>query len=267
MKLCDQTAIMAAVTAPTAGILLVGNELLYGKVRDENAYYLARELSALGISLRRVVVVPDEMDQVIEAFRDLLERVDVVVTSGGIGPTHDDITVEAISRALDRPLELIPDLEARAHTIFGCELGPAHLKMARVPRGCELIESERLRWPVIAMDQVYVLAGVPQILRRGFDAIRQRLPTGTIHQVASIYVSTDEWTLAPLLDATVAAYPRVEIGSYPVMGNPGYRIRVTLEATEAEQVRQAVQDLLGRIPTDQVLRVVPREDAVSILNE
>ncbi len=246
---------MSPVTAPTIGILLVGNELLSGKVRDENAYFLARELNSLGLDLRRVVLVPDERDDVIEGVLDLLERVDLVFTSGGIGPTHDDITVEAVAQALDRELELVPELADRARTIFGQDIGPAHLKMAHVPRGSELIESEQLRWPVIRTERVFVLAGVPEILRRGFDALRPHLPSGDPQYLASVYLTTDEWSLAPLLQATLESYPDVEVGSYPVFSNPDYRVRVTFEALDPHLVRDAQRDLVERLSPDHVVRV------------
>lgn len=243
------------MTRPSAAILLIGNELLSGKVRDENAYFLARELAANGVTLQRVVVVPDEQDEIIDALRDLLDRVDVVFTAGGIGPTHDDITMAAVGRALGRELVLVPELEARAREIFGDRLGPAHLKMAWVPQGCELVESDELRWPVVAVDRVYVLAGVPRILRRGFRAVRGRLTRGRPVQVASIYVTTDEWTLAPLLDATLAAHPTVQVGSYPDMETTEHKVRITLENEDSGVVRAAVENLLARLPASDVVRV------------
>lgn len=240
---------------PTAGILLIGNELLSGKVRDENSFYLARKLTAMGIELRRVVLVSDELDEVVEALRDLLGRVDVVFTSGGIGPTHDDITMAAVAAALDRELTQLPDLEERARRIFGGTIGPPHLKMATVPEECELIESDELRWPVVLVDRVYVLAGVPKIFRRGFRAVRGRLTRGRPHHVASIFVTTDEWTLAPLLDATIAAHDDVAVGSYPDMDSASFRVRVTIEAAEPNSVAAAVRDLLSRVPQAEVVKV------------
>jgi molybdenum cofactor synthesis domain-containing protein len=252
----DQTGCYhASVPSPTAGVLLIGNELLSGKVRDENAYFLARELAAIGVRLQRVVVVPDERDEIIDALRDLLRRVDLVFTAGGIGPTHDDITMDAVARALDRDLVLDPGLEARAREIFGARLGPAHLKMAWVPRGCDLVQSDELRWPTVAVDRVYVLAGIPKILRRGFRAVQARISGGRPAQLASVYVTTDEWTLAPLLDATVTAHPQVQVGSYPDMESTEHKVRVTFEAADPAAVHAAVEGLLARIPPGEVVRV------------
>lgn len=245
------------VSRYTAGILLIGDELLSGKVADENAHFLSRELFAMGIEVRRVVVVPDETDEVVEALLDLRNRVDCVFTSGGIGPTHDDITVAAVAKALDRPLEVDPALVERVKKFFGKNLNDSHYKMATIPNGCTLVETKHTRWPALAIDKVFVLAGVPKILRRSFRAIKESglLPNGVAKQVTTIYVLTDEWTLAPILDQTLVAHPDVAIGSYPVLNEPTYRVRITIESVDAEKVDDAVRFLVELLPENDVVRV------------
>lgn len=239
----------------TAGILLIGDELLSGKIADENSHFLSKELFALGIDVRRIVVVPDTTDEVVEALLELRRRTEYVFTSGGIGPTHDDITVAAVAKALSRPLVLDADLMEGAKKIFGSNLNDAHKKMALIPQGCTKVESERTRWPALAIDNVFVLAGVPKIFRRSFNAIKEKglLPLGAIKQVTTIYLLTDEWSLAPLLDQTIAAHPDVQIGSYPVLNDPTYRVRVTIEAISATTVEAAAKDLLDRLPLKDVV--------------
>jgi len=238
---------------PTAAILLIGNELLSGKVRDENAHFLAGELFARGLPLKRIVVVPDEIGTVADALCELLGRVDIVFTSGGIGPTHDDITVEAVARALERPLVSSKQLEQAARSVFGEKLDEAHLRMTRIPEGATLVESEETRFPVIAVERVYVLAGVPTIFRRGFRAVAPRLPRGAPKRLDNVYVRLDEWSLAPHLNRLVAAYPNVEIGSYPVMGESRYRVRITFEGTDTAAVEGAGRDLVSALPPEVVV--------------
>jgi molybdenum cofactor synthesis domain-containing protein len=244
------------VESPSAGILLVGNELLSGKVADENLAYLTAGLFELGIEVRRAVVVRDETDEIVEALLDLLRRVDVVITSGGIGPTHDDITVAAVARALGRPLEVDAGLVERVRQVFGEPLEDAHLKMATIPRGAVLVESSSTRFPALVVDRVCVLAGVPKILRRSFAAIRDRglLPAGRALLVTTLFVLSDEWALAPLLDRTVADFPDVRLGSYPVLDEPAYRVRLVFEALDAERIDAAVRSLVERLPPGQVVR-------------
>jgi molybdenum cofactor synthesis domain-containing protein len=244
------------VAFPTAGVLLIGNELLSGKVVDENLHYLSTELFALGIDVRRAVVVPDETDEIVEALLDLLRRVDLVITSGGIGPTHDDITVAAVAQALGRPLELDAGLVERVKQVFGDRLDEAHLKMARIPRGTVLVESAQTRFPALVVDRVCVLAGIPKLLRRSFAAIRDRglLPASRPRLVSTVYVTTDEWTLAPRLDRVVAAFPDVLLGSYPVLDDPGYRVRLVFEARDADRVDEAVSAFVEQLPPGQVVR-------------
>ena len=245
---------MAPVQHQTVGILLIGDELLSGKVADENAAFLCRELTARGLVVRRVLVVTDEIDEVVEALDDLRRRYDYIITSGGIGPTHDDITVEAVGRALGRPLEVHPDLRQRARELFGAELEPAHLKMATIPRGSTLVESNETRWPALVVDRVFVLAGVPKIMRRSFAAVSSLLPKSDARHLSTLFLTIDEWTLAPALDRAVEAFPHVQIGSYPVLGDPTYRVRVTLEGHDGQAVDDATALLRDQIPEEQVVR-------------
>ncbi len=242
--------------------MLIGNELLSGKVSDENVGFLARELFARGIEVRRVLVVPDEVDQIVEALKDLRTRVDFVFTSGGIGPTHDDITVEAVSLALERPLERRQDLVERARKIFGADLNEAHLKMATVPRGVTLVESERTRWPAMVVDDVFILAGVPKILRRGYHAVSRLLPRNDALLVMTVIVGTDEWTLTPMLDTVVARFPDVQIGSYPVLGDGDgatFHVRLVFEGTNRERVEAAVDSLVELLPKEDLQHIDPSE--------
>ena len=161
---------------PTAAILLIGNEILSGKVQDENARFLTGELRDLGVSLRRIEVVPDDVDDIAASVRALAERFDTVFMSGGVGPTHDDVTMAAVARAFGMSLVRHPDLEAMLRASFGDRLHERDLRMADIPSGARLERGPAATggtWPVTVVRNVWVLPGVPSIFRRKFAAIRE----------------------------------------------------------------------------------------------
>jgi molybdenum cofactor synthesis domain-containing protein len=237
------------------GILIIGNEILNGSVAEENAKFLTAELVKQGMTVRRIIVVPDEKTEIIEALHNLLRRTDYVITSGGIGPTHDDITVEAVAQALDRNLTEVPDLVTRAEKIFGAPLTSAQRKMAVVPEETQLVESPNTRWPAMVVGRVFVLAGVPTIFRRGFEAVRSLLPAKARSLELTLFVLTDEWTLTPLLEETLSRFNGLEIGSYPVLNNDEYRVRLVLSAPDQELLDESLNHLRQLIPAQDVVRV------------
>lgn len=247
----------------SAAVILIGNELLSGKIRDENGAWIARRLRVLGIDLRRVITLPDVQAEIVEELRRTHATVDYVFTSGGVGPTHDDITIAAVAAAFDVPLRLDPDLDAMIQAHFGERCTPAHRTMAEVPEGVHLDFSGGMRWPVYVMRNVYILPGVPSLFRTKFDAIAAGLRTGTFW-LRSIYLDhMDEGAIAALLRSVEDAHA-VSIGSYPRFGAPGeWRIRLTVEAREAEPVDAAIAALLTELSPESVQRVDPAVSGLS----
>src|SRR5207249_12157418 len=143
--------------AKTAGIVLIGNEIRSGKVVDANASYLCRELRALGVDVRRICAIPDEVELIAAEVAAQSRDFDVVFTSGGVGPTHDDVTIEGVARALGVAVVRHPQLAGLLRQYYGERLNEAHLKMAEVPEGAELVGAESLRFPTIVMRNVYIL--------------------------------------------------------------------------------------------------------------
>jgi molybdenum cofactor synthesis domain-containing protein len=234
---------------PTAGILIIGEEILSGKVQDENARHLVHELRELGVNLRRIEVIPDDVDEIATAVRSLSGRFDHVFTSGGIGPTHDDLTLPAIGAAFGMRLERRPELEALIRGAMGGEFHERDLRMADVPDGARLlygIPAEPARWPVIAVRNVYVLPGVPVIFRRKFDSVRELFRAGPIHSRA-LYSRDGEGVIAGVLDAVVAEFPTVAVGSYPRLDAPEYKVKITLDGRDREAVEQALGQLARRL--------------------
>ena len=233
----------------TAGIILVGNEILSGKIEDANAAYLCRELRGLGVDVRRIAVIPDEVQLIADEVATFSRDYDVVFTSGGVGPTHDDV-----ARAMMAPVVRHPLLVQLLEQYYRGKVTEAALKMAEVPQGCELVGGETVRFPTILMRNVYVLPGVPEIFRAKFDALRDRFRDQPIH-LKNVYVRIGESTLADYLNRLLAEFPLLQLGSYPELSNPEYKVKVTLESRDRGYVEQALTDLLARLPADAVVKV------------
>jgi molybdenum cofactor synthesis domain-containing protein len=244
---------------PTAGIVIIGDEILSGKFVEENAAFLIGELSALGVELRRITVIPDDLDDIAATVRDASARFDHVFTSGGVGPTHDDVTIAGIARAFDTTVARHPDLEAKVRGYWKDRLAPANLRLAEIPAGSELIYpgGKDAVWPVVCYRNVYILPGVPTLFRRKFVDIRDRFRASPA-TAARLYVDLDEGELAPHLDATVAAHPAVKIGSYPRFSERDFRVLVTFEGADAAEVGAAFALLDARLGALVVRREPPQ---------
>src|SRR5262245_54267615 len=158
----------------TAAIIVIGNEILSGKVTDTNSVFLAEELRRLGVTLKRILVIPDELDAIAEAVHTYHPAFDVIFTSGGVGPTHDDITMAGIARGLHRRVIRHPFLEQKIREFSGAKINEARLKMAEVPEGAELIFEGNLNFPTVQLDNVYIFLGIPVILLENIEYIQIR---------------------------------------------------------------------------------------------
>jgi molybdenum cofactor synthesis domain-containing protein len=237
----------------TAVIIVIGNEILSGKVVDTNAAFLTRELRALGVTLRRIVVIPDELDAIAEAVRAYQPNFDVVFTSGGVGPTHDDVTMAGIARGLSRRLIRHPFLEEKIREYSGEKLNAARLKMAEVPEGAELIFGGHLNFPAVQVENIYILPGIPELFRDKFLAIKARFAVDPYY-LRVVYTRATESTIARYLDDTLAAFPDLELGSYPKLSDPEYQVRLTLESKDLEYVNRAFEHLLAQLPPEVIVR-------------
>ena len=228
---------------PTAAILLIGNEILSGKVEDENARFLTRELRALGVALRRIEVVPDVTEEIADSVRTLSPRFDAVFTSGGVGPTHDDVTLKAVADAFGMEIVRHAGLEALLRAGYGDRLHERDLHMADIPAGARLehgpggpVGDARAPWPVVVVRNVWVLPGVPSIFRRKFEAVRELFRASPIHGRA-LFSRAGEGHIAGALDEAVAAFPEVEIGPYPHPEARDYRVKITIDGRDGARLR------------------------------
>jgi len=233
----------------TAAILLIGDELLSGKVEDENARYLVHELRRAGVTVGRIEVVPDQLDVIAESVRRLSAGFEWVFSSGGVGPTHDDVTLAAVAAAFERPIARNAELEALMRRTWGEGLHQRDLRMADIPVGARLEHGPRgpsASWPVVVVNNVWILPGVPKIFRKKFEAIRELFQGPAIHGRA-VYSAEPEGVIADTLDSVVAAFPTVAIGSYPHLDALDYRVKITLDGRDARAVDAATARLVGSL--------------------
>ncbi|MEO8605179.1 MAG: competence/damage-inducible protein A [bacterium] len=237
----------------TAALVVIGNEILSGKVVDTNSTFLAQQLRAYGVALRRMVVVPDEVEIIAEAVRALAPTVDVLFTSGGVGPTHDDVTIAGVAAGLGRRVVRHPDIEALLRQHIGERINEAHLKMAEVVEGTELETGGNVAFPTFRVENIYILPGIPEIFREKVLALRERLATDPFH-LRIVYTREPESAIAAHLNRTLEEFPALLLGSYPKLSDSDYRVRLTLESKDRDYVERALAALLALLPPDSVVR-------------
>lgn len=239
---------------PTAGILIIGNEILSGKVTDENSPYLCRELRTLGVDVERIVTIPDEIDVIARELRALADAYDFVLTSGGIGPTHDDLTIEGVAAAFDMRIVHNESIEERIRRATGKEPTEALLRMARVPEGAQLLDSGDLWFPLVVVNDVYIFPGIPELLRKKFESTRERF-RGIPVVLKKVFVRERESDIVPVLDALLREYPELQLGSYPRVGEEAFHVMLTLESRDAGYLQDALDALLDKLPDSAIHKV------------
>lgn len=237
----------------TCALIVVGNEILSGKVQDSNAYFAARELREAGAALRRISVIPDELDAIAEEVRYCADRFNVVLTSGGVGPTHDDLTMEGVARAFNRKLVTHPELERVIRKHFVERPNAAGLKMAEVPEGAVLNLGGDIAFPTVQLENVYMLPGIPELFEPKLIALKGRFASDP-YFIHAVYTSAGEGTIAEYLNSCLARFPELLLGSYPKIRHPEYRVKVTLESKDRAYLEQAFHHLLEILPKAVVVK-------------
>jgi molybdenum cofactor synthesis domain-containing protein len=232
----------------TAGLLIIGDEILSGRTKDKNTGTIADHLTAIGIRLSEVRVVPDEEAEIVGALDALRGRYDYVFTTGGIGPTHDDITADAVAKAFGVSIDIDPRAVAIMRQRFSeAELTPARLRMTRIPDGADLVDNPVSLAPGFFIGNVIVMAGVPKIMEAMLAAVTPRLRTGAKMLSVTIHVSAPEGRIAPVLSAAQDAYPDVKMGSYPYVIDGRFGAHLVLRAVDADRLEVAAADLEARL--------------------
>lgn len=230
----------------TAGIIVIGNEILSGKTRDENSLYLVRELRGLGVDVRKLSVITDELDCISTEVRHFSKSFDYVFTTGGVGPTHDDLTMDGIALAFGRKIRRNPELESILRHYYSPALVEGNLRMADVPEGAGLVGGKGMWFPVIAVENVYIFPGVPEILRRKFERIKEMFREEPFH-LREVFLRADEGQIAAVLNGVLAHFPALALGSYPYFDKPDYSIKLTLESKDGSYVDSAHAMLLKEL--------------------
>ncbi len=240
----------------SAAALIIGNEILTGKIQETNLRDLAARLFDLGIVLDRTVICRDEVDVIARDLSDLRRRFDLVFTTGGVGPTHDDVTHRAVALSFGRQIVRSPELFDLIHSLLGDRCDEGHLQMADIPEGATLLKSADVRWPTIIMDNVFVLPGLPKVFRLKLPALVEYLKGDELPFLSrAVYTLCDEGELALPLAQVAQRHSEVSIGSYPVTDCPDYRVKLTIDGRDLDFVERAQEALLALIPSEKLVEI------------
>jgi FAD synthetase len=238
----------------TAGIVIIGNEVLSGKTLDINSHFFCAELRQLGVDVQKIATIPDEIELIGQEVAAFSQRFDWVFTSGGVGPTHDDVTIDGIAHGFGLKVIRHPEIERRMRQRLGAEVNEARLRMANVPEGAELLATEALFAPVVKIHNVFIFPGIPKILQERFHAIKERFRDAP-YFLKIVYVRQGEGVIASLMNDLLLKYPNLLLGSYPVLDIADYKVKVTLESKDSDYLDQALQRFLSSLPDGAVHRI------------
>ena len=238
----------------TAGIVIIGNEVLSGKTQDINSYFLCTELRQLGVEVQKISTIQDAIELIGQDVATFSKRFDYVFTTGGVGPTHDDVTIDGIAHGFGLNVVRDPDIERRMRQRLGGEMNEARLRMANVPEGARLLATEALFAPVVNIHNVYIFPGIPKILQERFHTIKERFREAPYH-LKNVYVRYGEGVIAAMLNDLLVKYPELMLGSYPVLDLQNYKVKVTLESKDLAYLDQALQTFIASLPKDAVHRI------------
>jgi len=231
----------------TASMLVIGDEILSGRTQDKNVSYLANRLGEIGIQLKEVRIVTDDEDEIVGAINHLREKYNYVFTSGGIGPTHDDITADSVAKAFGVSIDFHPqamDILTRHYEKSDLDFNDARKRMARIPDGASLIDNPVSKAPGFRIENVHVMAGVPAIMQAMTESLLPDLQGGAKMKSRTLNVDIPEGKVAEKLGALQERYPEVSMGSYPYFRQGAVGTNLVLRSTDQDELDQAIADLL-----------------------
>lgn len=237
---------------PKAAALIIGAEVLSGKVSDQNGPYLIRELRPRGIELTEIRIIGDSIETISQSVRELYANNDYVFTTGGIGPTHDDVTIEGVAAALDRPVLRSPILEQKLREHFGDRLNKSRLKLADIPEGAH-VEMVTPVLPLIRLENIFIFPGVPELMVQSFEHIAHELK-GTPFVCRHVTIQGSESAMADHLRNVQSAYPQVQIGSYPRFLENGCEVKITVDGRLAKDVEQALEEIIAGLDKERIIQ-------------
>jgi len=240
----------------TAAVLIIGDEILSGRTQDTNLRDIARYLGVHGVDVAEARTVPDVHEEIVQALNDLRHKYDYVITTGGIGPTHDDITADAVAAAFGVELYEHPEIMAQLTARWGDQLNAARRRMARVPRGGDLVKNPVQGPPGFTIGNVFTLAGVPAIMRGMLEDVGPRLRGGAVTHARTVRVEgSGEGTIAAPLEGVAKAHPAMSLGSYPFFGPDGFGSNLVLRSRDPEELAATVEELIAALKAAGVLNV------------
>ncbi|KAK5644533.1 hypothetical protein RI129_005833 [Pyrocoelia pectoralis] len=245
-------------------ILLIGDEILKGQVVDTNSHYISTRLHKMGLKVQKITVTGDDRHEISEEVKNFSSKYDYVITTGGIGPTHDDVTFEAIAIAFGEPIILHPELVKLCSEFYRTtDLESPGMKLARVPQSSKLTFPDddgerRMNYPNISVRNVFIFPGIPQLCERSFDKLCSRLfETDHKFYTKNVYFNVTEDQIANALTLIVAEHPNVLVGSYPELFNRYYKVKIILESSYEQEMEKAYAKLLQIVPQE---TIVPQEN-------
>lgn len=238
----------------TAGIIIIGNEILTGKVRDLNSFYLVSELRDLGVEVKRISVIPDDIEIIGREVAAFSGRYDYVFTSGGVGPTHDDVTMAGIASGFGVDLVSHEGIKEILYSRYKDLVNDSVLKMTEVPAGSEIEYHEHMRFPVVSFKNVVIFPGIPEYMQNKFTMIKEKFRSSVFY-LKRLYLNCHESNIAEILNRVVEKYQDVTFGSYPVLGKPDFKVIITAETKSEELLKTALDELIDRLPDDFIVRV------------
>ncbi|MFW5812542.1 MAG: competence/damage-inducible protein A [Alkalispirochaetaceae bacterium] len=236
---------------------MVGDEILSAQVRDENLYYIIDRLSEAGYETGEARIIRDDVDEIAKTFRELAGRYQYVISSGGVGPTHDDVTLDGVALAFDLPLELNETMISFLAGHHGEEMKNSVVKMAMLPAGSIVDTGNNRRWPLVRVQNCFILPGLPRALRDKVDRLVLSLPTLDRAWIARIYLDSHEDEIADWLAELQSKHRAVSIGSYPVMEERNYKTRITFKGQDQQAVRIAYDEALAILAATLVDKEAP----------
>src|SRR5205809_6802429 len=238
----------------TAGIVIIGNEVLSGKTQGINSHFLCAELRQLSVEVQKISTIQDEIELIGHEVAAFSKRFDCGFTTGGVGPTHDDVTIDGIAYGLGLNVVRHPDIERRMRQRLGGEVNEARLRMANVPEGATLLATEALFAPVVNIRNVYIFPGIPKILQERFHAIKERFREAPFY-LKNVYLRYGEGVIDAMLNDLLVKFPELMLGSYPVLDLQDYKVKVTLESKDLNYLDHALQTFVASLPKDAVHRI------------
>ncbi len=232
----------------TAAALIIGNEILGGKIQETNLRQLAQLLRQLGIDLNRVVIVADDVATISKEVAALSSSHGFLFTSGGVGPTHDDVTMEGVASAFGVPVVADPVLEEKLRSHFGDSINENHLRLALVPKGARLLSKAESLWPVTVIENVWILPGIPEVFQKKLPIVEEHLGGDLPFLSRAVYTKLDEADLAPTLNEVVRNHPTVDIGSYPTWAEKKYSTKLTFDGKDGQAINRAVDEFVVLLP-------------------